>query len=171
MALLRILKYGEKQLEIPAKKVEEINEDIKRITMDIVETMYAAPGIGLAATQVGIPFRIAAIDLSLGKNQDGLIILINPEIIHTEGNQQEEEGCLSFPGIYAVTNRPAKILVKAKNLNNEFYEIEGTELLARALSHEIDHLDGILFLERMNPITRRLIKKQIMNKIKRGEWE
>lgn len=170
MALLRILKYGEKELEVPANRVLEINEEIKRIVYDITETMYAAPGIGLAATQVGIPLRIATIDLSQGEKENGLIVLINPEIILTEDNQQEEEGCLSFPGIYAVTNRPARIIVRAQNLNNEIYEIEGKELLARALSHEIDHLDGILFLERMNPTTRRLIKRQIMNKMKRGEW-
>jgi len=170
MALLRILKYGEKELEVPANRVLEINEEIKKIVSDIAETMYAAPGIGLAATQVGIPLRIATIDLSQGKEENGLIILINPEIILTEDNQQEEEGCLSFPGIYGVTNRPARIIVRAQNLNNEIYEIEGKELLARALSHEIDHLDGILFLERMSPTTRRQIKRQIMNKMKRGEW-
>jgi peptide deformylase len=171
MALLSILKYGDKRLETPAHDVEEIDETINTIIQDMLETMYAAPGIGLAATQVGIPLRIATIDLSRGEEKNELIILINPEIIFQEENVQEEEGCLSFPEIYAPVNRPSKVVVHTHNVNGQFVEITGEGLLARALSHECDHLSGILFLERMNSLTKELIKKQIAKKMKQGEWQ
>jgi len=171
MALLAILKYGDKRLETPAHDVEKIDETIKNIIQDMLETMYAAPGIGLAATQVGIPLRIATIDLSRGEEKNGLIILINPEIIYQEQNEQQEEGCLSFPEIYAPVNRPSKVVVHAYNVNGQSVEITSEGLSARALSHECDHLSGILFLERMNSLTKELIKKQIAKKIKQGEWQ
>jgi peptide deformylase len=170
MALLTILKYGNPNLVIPAKDVDVIDDSIKKIIQDMIETMYAAPGIGLAATQVGIPLKITTIDISRGKEQNDLLILINPEIIYQEGNVQEDEGCLSFPEVYAQINRPEVVVIRAKNMNGEIVEIRGEGLLARAFCHECDHLMGVLFIERMNSLTRELIKKQIAKKIKQGEW-
>lgn len=171
MALLTILKYGDKRLETPANNIEKIDENIKNIVQDMVETMYAAPGVGLAATQVGIPLKIATIDLSRGEEKNGLMVLINPQIVHQEGDVQDEEGCLSFPEISAPVNRPAKVVLHALNLEGQLVEIVGEGLHARAFCHECDHLNGILFIERMNSLTREMIKKQIAKKMKQGEWQ
>ncbi|OGF58843.1 MAG: peptide deformylase [Candidatus Fischerbacteria bacterium RBG_13_37_8] len=170
MALLKIVKYGNEILEKPTKKVEVIDDAIRKIVLDMLETMYAAPGIGLAANQVGIPLSIAVIDINGLQDNHEALILINPEIINQEGSAKDEEGCLSFPEIFAPVDRPERITVKAYNLNHELYEITGEGLLARAMAHEIDHLVGRLFIERMSTITRELIKKQISKKMKQGEW-
>jgi peptide deformylase len=170
MALLEIKKYGDKILETPTQDVDVIDKDIKKIISDMVETMYAASGLGLAANQVGFSLSIAVIDLYEDGKKDDVLILINPKIVYEEGKTKEEEGCLSFPKIYAVVERPTNLIVEAKNLEGEMFKLEAKDLLARVISHECDHLNGILFIDRLNPITKRMIKKEISKKINKGEW-
>ncbi|MGI6189549.1 MAG: peptide deformylase [Clostridiales bacterium] len=149
MAIRRILKYGQDDiLHKKSKPVEKINKRILDLLDDMAETMRSADGVGLAAPQVGVLRRVVVIDLG-----DGLLELINPEILETSGQQQGPEGCLSIPGAAGEVIRPERVKVKALNRNGEIIEIEGTDLLARALCHEIDHLDGILFIEKVIPDT------------------
>src|SRR5436190_8586773 len=152
-----ILKYGDNPLHEPALSVEAFTSDVDRIIGDLVDTMYAAPGIGLAAPQVGIPLRIFVIDLSLGHDPNGLLVMVNPEFVEREGMQLEDEGCLSVPGFNATVARPARVAVRALDRAGRDRTIEGDGLLARALQHEIDHLDGKLFLDRLRGIKRDLI--------------
>jgi peptide deformylase len=136
----------------------------------MVETMYAAPGVGLAANQVGAPFRLLVVDLSLGEKPDELRVLINPEIKTTEGSQFGDEGCLSFPDITLEIERPLKARVAALDLDGNPLEIEGEGLMARALLHEIEHLDGETFLRNVSPLKRELVKRQIRKRMKTGDW-
>src|SRR5688500_1778799 len=137
-----ILKYGDQMLHEAARPVEAITPDIDRLVTDMIETMYAAPGIGLAAPQVGEPVRIFVVDLSLGRERNGLIVMINPEFVERDGMQLEEEGCLSVPGFNATVVRPQRAIVKGLDQSGTAQQIEGTGLLARAFQHEMDHLDG-----------------------------
>ena len=152
MAIRRIRKDGDEVLRKKSKEVENINEKIINLIEDMAETMYEHDGVGLAAPQVGILKRIVVIDINNGK---GLLELINPQIIHSEGEQCDSEGCLSIPGVYGQVKRPAKVIVKALNSKCEEITVEGTELLAVALSHEIDHLDGILFKDKAIKLTNK----------------
>jgi peptide deformylase len=136
----------------------------------MVETMYAAPGIGLAATQVGVARRIFVADLSLGRDPAGLIVMINPEFVEREGMQLEEEGCLSLPGFNATVVRPARAVVRGLDRAGQVRQIEGTGLLARAFQHEMDHLDGTLFVDRLRGIKRDLIVKKIRKLTRAGKW-
>jgi peptide deformylase len=136
----------------------------------MVATMYAAPGIGLAAPQVGRSERICVIDLSVGEDPDELMVLVNPRVVEEEGTVREEEGCLSFPDIMLVVPRPERVVVEAQGLDGEPIRIEGDELLARCLHHEIDHLDGVLFIERVSPLKRDLAKRKIKRRIKADDW-
>src|SRR5438270_4777952 len=141
-----ILKYGDDLLHERARNVEELTAEIDRIVEDMIETMYAAPGVGLAAPQVGVPLRLFVVDLSVGRDPSGLIVLINPEFVVREGTQLEEEGCLSVPGFNATVLRPSRVVVKGLDRAGAEREHEGTGLLARAFQHEMDHLDGTVFV-------------------------
>ena len=165
-----ILKFGEAPLHGPAAIVGELTADIHRLIDDMVETMYAAPGIGLAAPQVGAPVRIFVIDLSLGHKAGDLMVFVNPAFVEREGMQLEEEGCLSVPGFNATVARPDRAVVKGLDRNGEEQIVEGNDLLARAFQHEMDHLDGLLFLDRVRGIKRDLIVKKIRKLARAGKW-
>ncbi|MBM3769689.1 MAG: peptide deformylase [Acidimicrobiia bacterium] len=165
-----ILKYGEAPLHQRAEPVAAITPDIERLIDDMIETMYAAPGVGLAAPQVGVSVRIFVVDLSVGRERDGLMTFVNPEFVERDGMQLEEEGCLSVPGFNATVVRPARAVVKALNRHGESFEKEGTELLARAFQHEMDHLDGTLFVDRLRGIKRDLIVTKIRKLTRAGKW-
>jgi peptide deformylase len=165
-----ILKYGDDTLHEPARPVEAITPEIDRLVVDMTETMYAAPGIGLAAPQVGVPLRICVVDLSVGRDPNGLIVLINPEFVEREGMQLEDEGCLSVPGFNATVVRPARVVMKALDRTGTAIQLEGTGLLARAFQHELDHLDGTLFVDKLRGIKRDLIVRKIRKLTRAGKW-
>ncbi|HEV3142216.1 MAG TPA: peptide deformylase [Vicinamibacterales bacterium] len=165
-----ILKYGDTPLHEPAKPVDAITADITRLVDDLIETMYAAPGIGLAATQVGVPLRIFVIDLSVGRDPSGLMVMINPTIVEREGTQIEEEGCLSVPGFNATVLRPSRAVVRALDREGREQQHEATGLLARAFQHEMDHLEGTLFVDRLRGIKRDLIVRKIRKLSRAGKW-
>lgn len=163
MAVLDIIKVGHPTLKRVADPVREINEEIINLARDMVDTMHQAPGIGLAAPQVNVSKRLITVDLSIGTSPDEIIILINPEITHEEGKLSYEEGCLSVPEIKEKVVRPKHIVVKGIDLKGEKVEIIAEDLLARVFCHEIDHLNGKLFIDRLSPLKRRLINKKIKN--------
>ena len=165
-----IRRYGDSILHQPAQPVGEITSEIRDLTRDMVETMYAAPGVGLAATQIGIPLRLFVIDVSAGRDPKGLITLINPEFIARDGMQLEEEGCLSLPGFNATVARPQSARVRGLDLSGREVVIEGVGLLARALQHEMDHLEGRVFVEHLRGIKRDLILRKIRKQIRTGTW-
>ena len=165
-----ILKYGDQTLHEAAKPVDNLTGDVDRLIGDMVETMYAAPGIGLAAPQVGIALRIFVVDLSLGHDPSGLIVMVNPEFIERDGMQLEEEGCLSVPGFNATVVRPARAVVKGLDRSGAPVQREATGLLARAFQHEMDHLDGTLFVDRLRGIKRDLIVRKIRKLSRAGKW-
>ena len=165
-----ILKYGDDVLHVTAARVEAVTPDVERLITDMVETMYAAPGIGLAAPQVGVPLRIFVIDLSQGRDPSGLIVMINPEYVERDGVQLEEEGCLSVPGFNATVARPSRVVVRGLGADGEEQQREGTGLLARAFQHEMDHLDGTTFVDRLRGIKRDLIVKKIRKLSRAGKW-
>jgi peptide deformylase len=150
--------------------VPAITPEIETLIDDMIETMYAAPGIGLAATQIGVPLRIFVIDLSVGRDPAALHVLVNPEFVERDGMQLEEEGCLSVPGFTATVARPGRVVVKGLNRQGDACTIEGTGLLARALQHEMDHLNGCLFVDRLRGISRDLILRKIKKLAKAGKW-
>jgi peptide deformylase len=170
MAVREIVKYPDPILLNRTKEVEKINPDIRRLVRDMVETMHAAPGVGLAANQVGVPLRVAVIDLSVGEDPSQLLVLVNPRILSLEGMQAEEEGCLSVPGITEVVQRPSVAEVEALNLDGKTIRVRGEALMARALLHEIDHLNGVVFIEHLSPLKRALARKKIRKLIQTGEW-
>jgi peptide deformylase len=165
-----ILKYGDSTLHEKARPVEQVTPEVDRLVEDMVETMYAAPGIGLAAPQIGVPLRIFVVDLSMGHEPAGLITLINPEFVERDGLQLEEEGCLSVPGFNATVLRPQRAVVKGLDRTGTSCQIEGTGLLARAFQHEMDHLDGTLFVDRLRGIKRDLIVTKIRKLTRAGKW-
>jgi peptide deformylase len=165
-----IVKYPEKVLETKAGPVTAFDAKLAQLVDDMFESMYAAKGIGLAAPQIGISKRLTVIDLSFKDNPHEKIVLINPEIILREGKQYEEEGCLSLPDIRDKVRRDAHVVVRAQNVQGEWFEMEGTELLARAMQHEIDHLDGVLFIFRLSKLKRDLALRKIRKLIAAGEW-
>jgi peptide deformylase len=165
-----ILKYGESPLHERAAPVDAITPEIDRLVEDMVETMYAAPGIGLAAPQLGVMQRIFVVDLSLGRDAAGLITFVNPEFVTREGMQIEEEGCLSVPGFNATVVRPSRAVVKGLDRRGQPIEVDGSGLLARAFQHEMDHLDGTLFVDRLRGIKRDLIVKRIRKLTRAGKW-
>ena len=150
--------------------VDALTPDIERLVDDMVETMYAAPGVGLAAPQVGVALRIFVVDISVGRDPNGLIVMINPEFVERDGVQLEEEGCLSVPGFNATVVRPSRAVVKGFDRNWEERTREGTGLLARAFQHEMDHLDGMLFVDRLRGIKRDLIVRKIKKLSRAGKW-
>jgi peptide deformylase len=165
-----ILRLGDSLLGDPAQRVEGITADIETLIDDMIETMYAAPGIGLAAPQVGVPLRIFVIDLSMGRDPSALHVMINPEFVERDGMQLEEEGCLSVPGFVATVARPKRVVIKGLNRAGDEHTIEGTGLMARALQHEVDHLNGCLFVDRLRGISRDLIVRKIKKLAKAGKW-
>jgi peptide deformylase len=165
-----ILKYGDSVLVEPTRRVDAITPDIERLIDDMVETMYAAPGVGLAAPQVGVPLRIFVVDLSLGRDPASLIVMVNPEFVSREGLQLEEEGCLSVPGFNATVVRPLRAVVKGLNRDGQEQVQEGRDLLARAFQHEMDHLDGTLFIDHLRGIKREMIVRRIRKLTRAGKW-
>src|SRR4030043_540515 len=160
MHIFEIRKYPEKVLKEKTALIDSIDGGLQRLIDDMIETMYAVRGIGLAANQVGISKRLSVIDTSIREEKRPLIVLINPVIIEKEGMIEAEEGCLSIPGYMTTIKRAERVYVRGLNREGKTIEIEGTGLLARALQHEIDHLDGLLFIDRMSPIKREFFKKR-----------
>lgn len=165
-----ILRLGDSILREPARPVAAITPEIETLVDDMIETMYAAPGIGLAAPQVGVSLRIFVVDLSVGRDPAGLSVMINPEFVEREGMQLEEEGCLSVPGFTATVARPKRVVVKGWDRHGDEHQLEGTGLLARALQHEMDHLQSCIFLDRLRGISRELIVRKIKKLSKAGKW-
>src|SRR5437868_15036951 len=165
-----IIKYGDPVLEKPGAPVTKFDAELEELAEDMFASMYAAQGVGLAAPQIGKSMRFAVVDVTGGKNPEGKIILANPEITHAEGEVREEEGCLSIPGFRGYVIRPQFVTVKAQYVKGETFEIRGENLLARAFCHEIDHLNGILFIQHLGMLKRDLIKRKIKKLKKQGEW-
>jgi peptide deformylase len=170
--ILPIVKYGDPVLETPCDPVESFNTpELDQLIADMFETMYDAKGVGLAAPQVGFTKRLTVIDCSSGEEEDEKLVLINPRIVEAEGEQVGEEGCLSIPGFREDVKRPMRVKVQAQDASGQWFEIEGDELLARAICHENDHLNGILFLQHISALKRELIKRKIRKLRKKGEWD
>jgi peptide deformylase len=167
---LKIVKYPDPVLLKPGEPVTEFDDQLRTLVADMFEIMYAGQGVGLAAPQVGVSRRLVVIDLSMGKEPGEKIVLINPEIIQSDGRQYGEEGCLSFPEIREKVSRAYKVSVRAQDENGKWFEIDGEELLARCFQHEIDHVDGIVFLSRMSPLKRSLNQRKIRKMQHDGTW-
>jgi len=165
-----ILRYGERSLHARATPVTAFDDTLHRLIDDMIETMYAAPGVGLAATQIGVPLRVIVIDTSIGKNTGELITLVNPEFVERDGMQLEEEGCLSVPGFNATVLRPARAVIKGVDREGVPVTIEGKGLLARAFQHEVDHLEGMLFVDRLRGIKRDVIVRKVQKLQRSGKW-
>ncbi|HXQ98031.1 MAG TPA: peptide deformylase [Candidatus Limnocylindrales bacterium] len=165
-----IVKYGDPVLERPAVPVAKFDEDLRQLCADMFISMYAASGVGLAAPQIGLGIQLAVIDTSIGKNPEAKIVIANPEIIHAEGEQREEEGCLSLPGHRGNVMRPLFVTVTAQDAYGKKFEMRGENLLARAFCHEIDHLRGTLFITHLSMLKRDLIKRRIRKLRKAGDW-
>jgi peptide deformylase len=165
-----IVKYGATILDRPTTPITAFDAQLEKLCGDMFESMYAAQGVGLAATQIGKGLRLAVIDVTVGKNPEAKLVLANPEIIHAEGEAREEEGCLSIPGFRGSVVRPQFVTIRAENAKGEPFEMRGEGLLGRAFCHEIDHLNGILFIQHLSMIKRDLIKRKIRKMIKRAEW-
>ena len=165
-----IVKYGEPVLEQPTKRIEKFDDELAKLIEDMFESMYAANGVGLAAPQIGLGVRLAVIDVSFGKNPEAKIVCANPEIVYSEGEQREEEGCLSVPGFRGHVARPQYVTVRAQDSSGKEFEMRGEGLLARAFCHEIDHLNGNLFLIHLSMLKRDLIKRKIRKLKKAGDW-
>jgi len=165
-----IVKYGDPILEKPGAPVKKFDAELEELAEDMFASMYAAQGVGLAAPQIGKSLRLAVVDVTGGKNPEAKIVLANPEVIHAEGEVREEEGCLSIPGFRGYVMRPQFVTIKAQNAKGEEFEIRGENLLARAFCHEIDHLNGILFLQHLSMLKRDLIRRKIKKLRKQGEW-
>jgi len=166
-----IVLWGSEVLDNPSDPVANISGDEVQLVQDMIETMYKAPGVGLAAPQIGVSKRIMVTDTSSGEKKDHLFTLVNPEIVESEGEQLEEEGCLSIPGFSANVVRPKKVVLRGLDLEGKEVFIEGSDLLARAFCHEMDHLDGKFFLDHLSFIKRDMIKRRIKKLMRQGKWE
>jgi len=165
-----IVKYGQEVLERPGTPVTQFDGSLEKLVADMFETMYAANGVGLAAPQIGISLKLCVIDVSCGKEPNARLVLLNPEIVATEGQQVEEEGCLSLPDFRAKTPRPLRATVRAQDLSGKEFTLAGEGLLARAFCHEAEHLGGKLFISHLSRLKRDSIKRQVRRMIKAGEW-
>ena len=165
-----IVKYGDPVLERPAESVTVFDGDLKKLVEDMFESMYAAHGVGLAAPQIGISKRLAVIDVTFKEDPDAKLVLVNPEIIHTEGKQTQNEGCLSIPEFREPVTRARKVKVRAQDINGNWFEETGEDLLARALLHETEHLNGKLYISHLSALKRDLMKRKIRKLMKAGEW-
>src|SRR5215510_10261808 len=166
-----ILLWGDEILDKPSSVVTNITDADVKLVQDMTETMYKAPGVGLAAPQIGVAKRIMVTDATGGEEKGHLLTIVNPEIVVAEGEQYEEEGCLSIPGFSANVLRPRKVVLSGVDLNGKEITLEGSDLLARAFCHEMDHLNGIFFLDHLTFLKRDLIKRKIKKLVKQGEWE
>jgi peptide deformylase len=171
MALLPLVLYPDPVLLKPTRRVEDIDDDIRKLVKDMTETMYAADGIGLAANQVGVPLRLFVADLSQWEEEEPLKVFINPVIIAAHGRQDGEEGCLSFPGISLEVERDEQVTVEALDLDGKRFTFTAEGLLSRAIQHECEHLDGKVFLRNVSALRRELLKKQIRKRIKNDDWQ
>jgi len=160
MAVLNILKFGHPTLVKKAEPILKIDDGVRRLAEDMIETMHAAPGLGLSAPQVNVSRRLITVDLSVGEKAGEVIVLVNPEILEREGKVIRDEGCLSVPEVFEKVARPQKVKVKGLDLNGRERTIEATDLMARVLCHEVDHINGKLFIEWLSPLKRNLIKKK-----------
>jgi peptide deformylase len=168
----KILKYGASVLEQAADPVTDFDTaELRELVADMWQTMYSAKGVGLAAPQIGFGKRVSVIDISAGEDETKKLVIINPEIVHSEGTQTGEEGCLSLPGFREPVTRANDVLVRATNEKGEEIELRGQELLARAFQHEIDHLNGILFINHLSALKRDIIRRKIKKLQKSGEWD
>ena len=165
-----IVKYGDPVLEKPAAPVEVFDDALRKLLDDMFESMYAAHGVGLAAPQIGISKRVAVIDVTFKEDPNAKLVLVNPEIIHTEGKQKGSEGCLSIPDFREPVSRPMRVTVKAQDATGKWYEKTGEEMLARAFMHETDHLNGRLYIHHISALKRDLMKRKIRKLVKAGEW-
>jgi len=165
-----IVKYGNPVLEKAAAKVTVFDNELEKLIEDMFESMYEAHGVGLAAPQIGIARRIAVIDVTFKDDPNAKLVLINPEIIHTEGKHTQSEGCLSIPDFRENVTRPNKVTVRAQDVKGNLYEKTGEELLARAFLHETDHLNGKLYMSHLSALKRDLMKRKIKKMMKAGEW-
>lgn len=171
MAIRPIVKWGVPVLHAPSLPVANIDGQTALLVRDMVDTMYAAPGIGLAAPQIGVALRVIVVDLSVGEDKSQLLHLINPEFVEREGEQRHEEGCLSIPGYAGAPPRPARVVVKGLDLEGRERTYTGTDLLARAFCHEIDHIDGLLFVDRLSPLKRDLMKRKLKKRARADDWD
>ncbi len=165
-----IVKYGDPVLEKAAVPVEVFDDELRKLLDDMFESMYAAHGVGLAAPQIGISRRIAVIDVTFKEDPDAKLVLVNPQIIHTEGKQKGSEGCLSIPEFREPVTRPMRVTVKAQDATGKWFEKTGEEMLARAFMHETDHLNGRLYIHHISALKRDLMKRKIRKLVKAGEW-
>jgi peptide deformylase len=168
--LHEVVKYPHPVLATKGEPVTDFNEDLERLVEEMFDSMYAAQGIGLAAPQIGISKQITVIDVSFNERPEDKLVLINPVIVEREGSIYEEEGCLSLPEITEKVKRAAHVKVRAQNAKGEFFEVDGEELLSRALQHEIDHLHGVLFIDHLSRLKRDLVLRRIKKLIRNGEW-
>ncbi len=171
MSLLKVVHYPEPVLLKVGKPVTEFDDELKKLVADMFETMYDAKGVGLAAPQVAVSQRLFVMDCSNGEDAEAKIAFINPEIVSVEGEQYGDEGCLSFPGLYQKVERSLRTVVKAQDVNGEYFELEVEDLEARCVLHETDHCDGIVFLDRMTTLKRQLAKQKIKRMQKTGKWD
>lgn len=169
MALLDIIKYGNPVLTKKAEEIQIIDKEIEKLAQSMVETMHAAPGIGLAAPQVNVSKRLITIDLSIGEEKQSLIILVNPELIHQEGEDSLEEGCLSLPDVSEKITRPFRVVVKGTDLKGKEKIIEAQGILARVFCHEIDHINGKLLIDHLSPLKKTLIRKKLKKQSQLGK--
>lgn len=165
-----LVRYGDERLLASNAEIDHAGDDVRRLVEDLVATCHAAPGIGLAAPQIGVNARAAVIDLSVGSDPAGVLVLINPVVLEASGEQKEEEGCLSIPDVAEKVVRPARVRVRAADASGAVRELEGTGLLARALCHEIDHLNGVLFVDRLRGLKRDMTWRRIARRRARGVW-
>jgi peptide deformylase len=171
VAIRNLIRWGDQRLLEPNEEVAETDgADLSGLVADLVDTCHAAPGIGLAAPQIGVNRRVAIVDLSVGEDPSGVIVLVNPVILSTSGEQKEEEGCLSVPDVAERVVRPAHVVVRAADADLRVRELQGTGLLARAFCHEIDHLNGLLFVDRLRGLKRELTWRKIARRREREAW-
>jgi len=168
--ILKIVKFPEPVLSQPGEPVTEFNAELRKLVADMFETTYKNQGVGLAAPQVGVSKRLTVIDLSMGKEPKDRLVLVNPEITFQQGRLYEEEGCLSFPDIREKVVRAAKVRIRAQDEHGKWFEMDGEDLLSRCFQHEIDHLDGMLFIYRMSALKRDITLRKIRKLQRDGEW-
>jgi peptide deformylase len=170
MTVRSILVYGNPLLEATNRPVEDFGEELQILIEDLFETGWKAPGLGLAAPQIGVNIRLATVDLSVGRDPDARIVLANPEIIERRGAKQLEEGCLSFPGLFTTIERPATLRVRAQDRQGQWQEMDAEGLFAQAVCHEVDHLDGVLLVDHLRGMKRRLFLRRVAKMRKLGVW-
>src|SRR5688572_29288538 len=170
MPIRPIVRFPHEALAVRTDPVTSLDAEMHRLVQDMIETMHAAPGVGLAANQIGVTRQVAVVDLSAGEKPGGVLVLINPRIIENSGSYVEDEGCLSLPGFTERVTRPSRCVIEAMDLDGTIRTLEGEGLMARAFNHEIDHLNGRLFIEHLSALKRRLIKKKVQKRIRSGDW-